>query len=203
MSELLLELLSEEIPARMQARACEDLKRLVCDGMSKAGLEIGEAQAYATPRRLVLVVDGVPKMSPAVSDERKGPRVGAPEKAIAGFLRGAGLESIEQAEIVSDAKKGDFYVAKIEKPGRAAADIIAEVVEETCAKFPWPKSMRWGSSDFNWVRPLHSIVCLLDGEVVPLAVANVESGRETLGHRFHGKKPFEVKNFKIPGRIVF
>lgn len=199
MSELLLELLSEEIPARMQARACKDLKRLVCEGLSKAGLDIGEPQAYATPRRLVLVVDGVPNMSPAVSDERKGPRVGAPEKAIAGFLRGAGLESIEQAEIVSDPKKADFYVAKIEKPGRAAAEIIAEVIEDTCAKFPWPKSMRWGSSDFNWVRPLHSIVCLLDGEVVPLMVANVESGCETLGHRFHGKRPFQVKNFKDYG----
>ncbi|MEM8970552.1 MAG: glycine--tRNA ligase subunit beta [Pseudomonadota bacterium] len=199
MSELLLELLSEEIPARMQERASEDLKRLVCEGLAKAGLKTGEAQAYATPRRLVLVVDGVPAMSPAVSDERKGPRVGAPDKAIAGFLRGAGLESIDQAEVVTDPKKGDFYVARIEKPGRAAADIISEVVQDVCAKFPWPKSMRWGSSDFTWVRPLHSIVCLLDGNVVALNIAGVEAGDQTLGHRFHGNKAFGVKDFKDYG----
>ncbi len=199
MSELLLELLSEEIPARMQARASEDLQRLVCEGLSKAGLEIGGTQSYATPRRLVLVIDGVPKLSPAVSDERKGPRVGAPEKAIAGFLRGAGLERIEQAEVVTDPKKGDFYVARIEKPGRAATEIITEVVQDVCQKFPWPKSMRWGSSDFNWVRPLHSIVCMFDGEVVPLEVAGVSAGDTTQGHRFHGKAPFQVKNFKDYG----
>ncbi len=199
MSELLLELLSEEIPARMQERASEDLKRLVCDGLGKAGLEIGAAQAYATPRRLVLVIDGVPAMSPAVSDERKGPRVGAPDKAIAGFLRGAGLETIDQAEVVNDPKKGDFYVARIEKPGRPAADIIAEVVKDVSAKFPWPKSMRWGSSDFTWVRPLHSIICLLDGNVVPLSIAGVEAGEQTRGHRFHGQKAFTVKDFKDYG----
>ena len=199
MPELLLELLSEEIPARMQARASDDLKRLVCEGLSKAGLEIGETQAYATPRRLVLVVDNVPEMSPAVSEERKGPRVGAPEKALAGFLRGAGLDTIEQAEVVSDPKKGDFYVARIEKPGRAAAEIIVEVVQDVCQKFPWPKSMRWGSSDFNWVRPLHSIVCLLDGNVVPVKVAGVEAGNTTLGHRFHGQKPFQVADFEDYG----
>ena len=199
MSELLLELLSEEIPARMQERASEDLKRLVCEGLAKAGLKVGDAQAYATPRRLVLVVDNVPAMSPAVSDERKGPRVGAPEKAIAGFLRGAGLETIDQVEVVSDPKKGDFYVARIEKPGRTAAEIISEVVQDVCAKFPWPKSMRWGSSDFNWVRPLHSIICLLDGNVVALNIAGVEAGDQTLGHRFHGKKAFEVKDFRDYG----
>ena len=199
MAELLLELLSEEIPARMQARAADDLKRLVCTGLTDAGLTVGAAQAYATPRRLVLVVDDVPQKSPAVSDERKGPRVGAPEKAVAGFLRGAGLESIDQAEVVSDPKKGDFYVARIEKPGRAAAEIIADVVVGVCNKFPWPKSMRWGSADFTWVRPLHGIVCLLDGAVVPFAVGDVASGDETRGHRFHGREAFKVTSFEDYG----
>lgn len=199
MAELLLELFSEEIPARMQARASDDLKRLVCAGLAEAGLNIGAAQAYATPRRLVLVVDDVPEKSPAVSDERKGPRVGAPDKAIAGFLRGAGLDSIDQADVVSDPKKGDFYVARIEKPGRAAPEIIGEVVEAVCNKFPWPKSMRWGSSDFNWVRPLHGVVCLLDGAVVPCTVGGVEAGNQTRGHRFHGKELFGVKSFEDYG----
>ena len=199
MAEFLLELFSEEIPARMQARACEDLKRLVCAGLEQAGLSIGAAQAYATPRRLVLVVEDVPPKSPAVTDERKGPRVGAPDKAIAGFLRGAGLESIDQADVVSDPKKGDFYVARIEKPGRNAGDIIAEVVSDVCSKFPWPKSMRWGSNDFAWVRPLHGIVCILDGDVVEFEVGGVASGDETMGHRFHGGKAFKVRDFEDYG----
>ena len=199
MAELLLEIFSEEIPARMQARAAEDLKRLVCAGLEQSGLAIGAAQAYATPRRLALIVDGVPKESPAVTEERKGPRVGAPDKAIAGFLRGAGLDDIAQAEIASDPKKGDFYVARIEKPGRPAGDIIAEVVTDVCAKFPWPKSMRWGSSDFAWVRPLHGIVCVLDGDVVDFEVGGVASGNETVGHRFHGRKAFKVKDFEDYG----
>ena len=199
MAELLLEIFSEEIPARMQARACEDLKRMVCAGLEQAGLSIGAAQAYATPRRLVLVVEDVPPKSPAVTDERKGPRVGAPDKAIAGFLRGAGLESIDQADVVSDPKKGDFYVARIEKPGRKAGDIVAEVVTDVCSKFPWPKSMRWGSNDFAWVRPLHGIVCILDGDVVDFEIGGVASGNKTLGHRFHGGKAFKVKDFEDYG----
>ena len=121
MSELLLELLSEEIPARMQLRASDDLKRLIVDGLKARGLQVGEAHAYATPRRLTLVVEGVPAKSPAISEEKKGPRVGAPEQAVQGFLKSAGLASIKDATIVKDEKKGDFYVAKIEKPGRAAA----------------------------------------------------------------------------------
>jgi glycyl-tRNA synthetase beta chain len=192
MPELLLELLSEEIPARMQGRAAEDLRRLVIDGLKAQGLEVGEAKAFATPRRLALVVEGVPAKSPDISEERKGPRVNAPEQAIAGFLKSAGLASIGEAQVVADAKKGDFYVAKIDKPGRAAKEIVAELVPAVVAKFPWPQSMRWGSGRTTWVRPLHSVICLLDGKVVPFEIAGLESGNVTRGHRFHGNEPFKV-----------
>ena len=192
MPELLLELFSEEIPARMQGRAAEDLRRLVTEGLKAQGLEAGEAKAFATPRRLALVVEGVPAKSPDISEERKGPRVNAPEQAIAGFVKSAGLESIKEAQVVKDDKKGDFYVVRIEKPGRAAKEIVAEMVPAVVAKFPWPKSMRWGSGRTTWVRPLHSIVCLLDGKVVPFEIEGVESGNDTRGHRFHGNEPFEV-----------
>jgi glycyl-tRNA synthetase beta chain len=192
MPELLLELFSEEIPARMQARAADDLRRLVTEGLKAQGLVVGEAKAYATPRRLTLVLDGVPAKSPDLSEEKKGPRVNAPEQAIAGFLKGAGLASIKDATVVKDEKKGDFYVARIDRPGRKAGEIVAEVIPAVAAKFPWPKSMRWGSGRTTWVRPLHSIVCLLDGKVVPFEIENVESGKETRGHRFHGNEPFAV-----------
>lgn len=195
MSELLLELLSEEIPARMQTRASEELCRLVTAALTAEGLAFGEAQSFATPRRLTLYIQGVADHSPAVSNERKGPRVGAPEKAIAGFLRGAGLASIDEADVVSDPKKGDFYVARTERPGRAASEIIADVIPEVMGKFPWPKSMRWGEGTFQWVRPLKSIVCLLDGKVVEFEVAGVASGRVTQGHRFHGSGDITVKSF--------
>jgi len=193
MAELLLELFSEEIPARMQDRAAEDLRRLVTEGLEAQGLACGEARAFATPRRLALIVEGVPAKSPDLSEEKKGPRVNAPEQAIAGFLKSAGLRSIGEAQVVADAKKGDFYVARIERKGRKAAEIIAEVVPAVAAKFPWPKSMRWGSGRITWVRPLHSIVCLLDGKVVPFAIEAVESGSTTRGHRFLGNEPFEVE----------
>jgi len=196
MAELLLELFSEEIPARMQQRAAEDLQRLMTAGLKEAGLETGAAEAWATPRRLALVIHNLPSKSPAISEERKGPRVGAPDKAIAGFLRGAGLTSIDQADIIPHPKKGDFYVARIEKPGRPAAEIIAEVIPAVCNKFPWPKSMRWGHGSFNWVRPLHSVLCILDGKVVPFRIGDVESGNTTRGHRFHGTKTLKVKNFE-------
>jgi glycyl-tRNA synthetase beta chain len=193
MAELLLELFSEEIPARMQARAAEDLRRLVTEGLKAQGLAVGEARAYATPRRLALVVEGVPETSPDLSEERKGPRVNAPEQAIAGFLKSAGLKSIKEAQVVKDENKGDFYVVRIDKPGRAAKDIVAEVVPAVAGKFPWPKAMRWGAGRTTWVRPLHSVLCLLDGKVVSFAIEAVESGKETRGHRFHGNEPFAVK----------
>ncbi len=195
MSELLIELFSEEIPARMQVRASEDLKRLVGDGLTAAGLTFSSARAYSTPRRLALVIEGLPHISPAICDERKGPRVGAPEQALAGFLKAAGLASIDEAEIVNDEKKGDYYLARIEKPGRKAAEIVAEVVPTVLAKFPWPKSMRWGSGTFQWIRPLHSIICLLDGKVVPFQIAGITAGQSTRGHRFHGNTQFKVKSF--------
>ena len=199
MSELLLELFSEEIPARIQMRAAEDLKRLVLEGLKATGIAVGNAMSFSTPRRLTLVVEGVAARSPAISEERKGPRVSAPEAALAGFLKSAGLASIGEATVVSDPKKGDYYIAKIEKPGRAAAEIIAEVVPAVLDKFPWPKSQRWGSRPETWVRPLHGILCLLGGKVVPFAWAGVEASNMTRGHRFHGNEPFAVTGFEDYG----
>ena len=193
MAELLLELFSEEIPARMQPRAADDLKRLLLDGLKAHGLAAGSARAFVTPRRLTLMVEGVPANSPDLCEERKGPRVNAPAAAIAGFVKSAGLTSIGQAQVVKDDKKGDFYIVRIETPGRTAEEIVARLVPVVAAKFPWPKSMRWGSGKTTWVRPLHSIVCLLDGKVVPFAIEDIESGNQTRGHRFHGNEPFAVK----------
>ncbi len=200
MPELLLELFSEEIPARLQARAADDLRRLVTDGLKARGLEIGEAESFATPQRLALVIDDVPTKSPAVSEERKGPRVGAPEAAVKGFLKAAGLAALSEADVVKDEKKGDYYVARTKKPGRKAAEIIAEVVTETVGQFPWPKSMRFNrlldnGSELRWIRPLHSIVCLLGGKVVPFEIAGIKSGKTTSGHRFLGNERFAVKDF--------
>ncbi|MDA7948456.1 MAG: glycine--tRNA ligase subunit beta [Hyphomicrobiaceae bacterium] len=195
MSDLLLELFSEEIPAGMQARAGDDLQRLVTDALKNAGLDFKEARNFAGPRRLTLVVNGLPEKSPDISEERKGPRVGSPDKAIEGFLRGAGLSSIDQAEVVSDEKKGDFYVARIEKPGRATPDILSEVIADIIRQFPWPKSQRWGSGTLRWVRPLHSILCLFGGKLVGVEVDGIESGNETRGHRFMAPQTFTVNDF--------
>jgi glycyl-tRNA synthetase beta chain len=207
MAELLLELFSEEIPSRMQARAADDLKRLVTEGLRAAGLAVGEAHSFATPRRLALAIEDVPAHSPAISEEKKGPRVGAPEQAVAGFLKSAGLASLGEAEIVKDEKKGEYYVARIEKPGRAAAAITAEVVTAVLSKFPWPKSMRWGSGTFQWIRPLKSIICLIDETIVPIEIAGVTASNATRGHRFHGNDVFEVSSFedyadKLAGHAV-
>jgi glycyl-tRNA synthetase beta chain len=212
MAELLLELFSEEIPSRMQARAADDLKRLVTEGLRAAGLAVGEAHSFATPRRLALAIEDVPAHSPAISEEKKGPRVGAPEQAVQGFLKAAGLASLGDAEIVKDEKKGDYYVARIEKPGRAAAAIVKQVVWETVYKFPWSKSMRWGAhrqygegpfgvgeygpTPLVWVRPLRSIVCVLDGEPIEFVVGGLKAGNITRGHRFHGNDVFEVQSFE-------
>jgi len=195
MAELLLELFSEEIPARMQGRAREDLARLLGDKLKAAGLDFSEIRTFATPRRLAAVVDGLPKRSPDIEEERKGPRVDAPEAAINGFLKSAGLKSVKQAEIRED-KKGAYYVALLNKPGRAAADVVAEIVPDIIKTFPWPKSMRWGAGTLRWVRPLHSILCLLDGKVVSFAIDGIASGKETRGHRFMAPKPFAVRSFK-------
>ena len=198
MPNLLIELFSEEIPARMQRRAAEDLKKLITNGMVDAGLTYAGAAAISTPRRLTLAVEDVLSESPTVREERKGPRVDAPEKAIEGFLRGAGL-SKDQLE-VRDEKKGQVYFATIEKPGRPAAAIIAEVLEHAIRNFPWPKSMRWGAGSLRWVRPLHSIICVLsddvDATVVPVNIDGIESGNQTMGHRFMSSgAPITVSGF--------
>jgi glycyl-tRNA synthetase beta chain len=199
MPDLLLELFSEEIPARMQARAAEDLGKLITDRLVDAGLVYEGAKAFATPRRLALTVHGIPVRQPDLKEERKGPKVGAPEQAIAGFLRAAGLDSIDQAKVQSD-KKGDFYVAVTEKKGRAAIDVIAEIVPEVIRSFPWTKSMRWGSGRLNWVRPLHSIVATFgpeteEPEIVPFSIDGITVGNQTRGHRFMAPAAFTVRRF--------
>ena len=198
MPDLLIELFSEEIPARMQKRAAADLQKRMTDGLVEAGLTYGGAAAFHTPRRLVLAVEGMVGESPTLREERRGPRVDAPDKAIEGFLRGAGL-SREELDTVED-KKGTFYVARIEKPGRPAAEIVAEVLEAVIRNFPWPKSMRWGAGSLRWVRPLHSILCILTDEagatVVPLTVDGIEAGNRTRGHRFMAPDSFVVTSFE-------
>ena len=197
MPDLLIELFSEEIPARMQARAAEDFKRMVTEGLVEAGLTYASAGAFHTPRRLALTVDGLLAESPATREERKGPRTDAPDQALAGFLRSTGL-SKDQLEARDD-KKGQVWFAVIEKPGRPAAEIVAEVLEATIRNFPWPKSMRWGAGNLKWVRPLHSILCILSdesgSEVVPLDIEGIVSGDRTAGHRFMAPAAFSVTSF--------
>jgi glycyl-tRNA synthetase beta chain len=198
MADLLIELFSEEIPAGLQAPAAQNLKKLLTNGMVEAGLTYANASAFHTARRLTLVVEGLLDASPTVQEERKGPKVGAPEKAIDGFLRGAGL-SMDDLEVRDD-KKGQVYFAKITKPGRPAAEIVAEVLETTIRNFPWPKSMRWGSGSLRWVRPLQSILCVLSNEaeisVVPLDVDGIKAGNQTRGHRFMAPDAFAVSGFE-------
>jgi glycyl-tRNA synthetase beta chain len=218
MPDLLLELFSEEIPARMQPQAAEDLRRLVTDGLVGAGLTYEGAKAFATPRRLALTVHGLTARSPDMREERKGPRVGAPEKAIEGFLRGAGLASIGEAKVEKDPKKGDFYLAVVVRPGRAAEEIVADIVPAAIRAFPWPKSMRWGArsapadspfaepgaegmASLKWVRPLRSILCTFGPEteepiVVDFSIGGIASGNVTFGHRFMTKgEPIKVGRF--------
>jgi glycyl-tRNA synthetase beta chain len=195
MAELLLELFSEEIPARMQAKAEADLLAALTLRLKEAGLGWKAAFAVSGPRRLTAVIEGLDARSADVREEKKGPKVGAPEQAIAGFLRGAGLTSIDQASIVSDPKKGDSYVAYISVPGRDAVDVIAEAVPAIVRGFNWPKSMRTADGDLRWVRPLQRIVCILDGAVVPLEVGGVISGNVTEGHRVHGRGPYTIKSW--------
>ncbi|WP_170523135.1 glycine--tRNA ligase subunit beta [Ruegeria arenilitoris] len=198
MPDLLIELFSEEIPARMQTRAGEDLKNRITDGLVEAGLTYAHAHALTTPRRLTLAVEGLLAESPTIREERKGPKVGAPDKAIEGFLRGAGISRDQLEE--RDTPKGAVYFATIEKPGRPAAGIVAEVLADTIRNFPWPKSMRWGSSSLRWVRPLHSILCILSDEagaqVVPMEIDGITAGDTTEGHRFMAPGRFAVTGFE-------
>ncbi|MBI1205277.1 MAG: glycine--tRNA ligase subunit beta [Rhodopseudomonas sp.] len=204
MPDLLLEFFSEEIPARMQARAADDLKKMVTDRLVAAGLVYEGAKAFATPRRLALTVQGVPARQPDLKEERKGPKVGAPDKAIEGFLRAAGLTSIDQAQVQAD-KKGDFYVAITEKAGRDTLAVLAELIPDVVRAFPWPKSMRWGAASsqpgaLSWVRPLHSIVATFGPETeepvtVPFEIAGIAGGDVTRGHRFLAPGEIKVKRF--------
>jgi glycyl-tRNA synthetase beta chain len=200
MAELLLELLSEEIPARMQARAAEDLKRLVGDGLKAAGMAFTDARAFVTPRRLALVVDGLPTARADVSEERRGPRVGAPDPAIQGFLKAAGLASLDQAE-KRDTGKGEFWFAVLKKKGGPTAESLPGIIDAAMKALPWPKSMKWGSGTMTWVRPLQSIVALFDGKVLAGEVAPggrmapIRFGDTTRGHRFLSKGEIKVAGF--------
>jgi glycyl-tRNA synthetase beta chain len=199
MPDLLIELFSEEIPARMQAKAAQDLRARLTDALVEAGLTYAGAAAFSTPRRLTLTVQGLLATSPTTSEERKGPRVDAPDKAIEGFLRGAGVtrEDLE----VRDEKKGQVYFATITRPGRPASEIVAEELEKLIRNFPWPKSMRWGEGSLRWVRPLHSILCILTGDdgeaqVVEMKVDGIRAGNTTRGHRFMAPDAFSVASFE-------
>jgi glycyl-tRNA synthetase beta chain len=206
MPDLLLELFSEEIPARMQAKAAEDLRRMVTDKLVAEGLVYEGAKAFATPRRLTLTVHGIPARQSDLKEERKGPRVGGPEAAIAGFLKATGLASLDEAKIQRDPKKGDFYIALIEKPGRATLDVLADMLPVIVRTFPWPKSMRWGERSarpgaLQWVRPLHSIVATFgmeteEPEVVRFAIDGIEAGQTTYGHRFMAPAALSVRRFE-------
>jgi glycyl-tRNA synthetase beta chain len=204
MPDLLLELFSEEIPARMQARAAEDLQKLVTDALVEAGFLYEGAKAYATPRRLTLHVVGLPAKGRDVREERKGPRVGAPEAALSGFLKSTGL-SLDQLQVQADPKKGEFYVALIERPGRPTAEFLAEILPGIIRGFPWPKSMRWGAASaepgsLRWVRPLHSILCTFGPDtempdIVPFTVDGISSSDTTRGHRFMAPAPIAARHF--------
>ncbi|QHO74548.1 glycine--tRNA ligase subunit beta [Bradyrhizobium sp. CCBAU 051011] len=206
MPDLLLELFSEEIPARMQAKAADDLRRMVTDKLVAEGLVYEGAKAFATPRRLALTVHGIPQRQSDLKEERRGPRVGGPDAAIQGFLKATGLARIEDAKVQTDPKKGDFYIALIEKPGRATIDVLAEILPVIVRTFPWPKSMRWGersakSGSLSWVRPLHSIIATFgpeteDPDVVKFAVDGIETGQTTFGHRFMAPAAISVRRFE-------
>jgi len=205
MPDLLLELFSEEIPARMQARAADDLRRMVTDKLVAEGLVYEGAKAFATPRRLALTVHGLPARQADLKQERKGPKVGAAEAAVQGFLKATGLTSLDEAKVQRD-PKGDFYIALIEKPGRATLDVLAEMLPVIIRTFPWPKSMRWGERSarpgaLSWVRPLHSIVATFgleteEPDVVRFAIGGIEAGQTTYGHRFMAPDAISVRRFE-------
>jgi glycyl-tRNA synthetase beta chain len=206
MPDLLLELFSEEIPARMQAKAADDLRRMVTDRLVAEGLVYEGAKAFATPRRLALTVHGLPARQSDLKEERRGPRVGGPDAAIQGFLKATGLASLSEAKIQTDPKKGDFYIALIEKPGRATIDVLAEILPVIIRSFPWPKSMRWGarsakSGSLSWVRPLHAITATFgleteEPDVVQFSIDGIEAGQTTFGHRFMAPSAISVRRFE-------
>jgi glycyl-tRNA synthetase beta chain len=206
MPDLLLELFSEEIPARMQAKAAEDLRRMVTDKLVAEGLVYEGAKAFATPRRLTLTVHGIPARQSDLKEERKGPRVGGPDAAVQGFLKATGLASLDDAKIQRDPKKGDFYIALIEKPGRATLDVLADILPVIVRTFPWPKSMRWGERSarpgaLQWVRPLHAIVATFgleteEPDVVKFAIDGIEAAQTTYGHRFMAPAAINVRRFE-------
>src|SRR6201995_310520 len=205
MPDLLLELFSEEIPARMQAKAAEDLRRMVTDKLVAEGLVYEGAKAFATPRRLTLTVHGIPARQADLKKERRGPKDGAPDAAVQGFLKATGLKSLDEAKVQRD-PKGDFYIALIEKPGRATLDVLADILPVIVRTFPWPKSMRWGersarSGARSWVRPLHSIIARFgmeteEPEVVKFAIDGIEAGQTTYGHRFMAPAAISVRRFE-------
>ncbi|EKS32884.1 glycine--tRNA ligase subunit beta [Afipia clevelandensis] len=205
MPDLLLELFSEEIPARMQPKAADDLRKMVTDKLVAEGLVYEGAKAFVTPRRLALTVHGIPQRQPDLKQERKGPKVGAPDAAVQGFLKAAGLKSLDEAKIQRD-PKGDFYIALMEKAGRSAIDVIAEIIPLIVRTFPWPKQMRWGERSarngaLTWVRPLHSIIATFGPEteepdVVKFDIAGIEAGQTTRGHRFMAPAEFSVRRFE-------
>src|SRR3954454_8795905 len=206
MPDLLFELFSEEIPARMQAKAADDLRRMVTDKLVAEGLVYEGAKAFATPRRLALTVHGIPARQSDLKEERRGPRVGGADAAIQGFLKATGLAKIEDAKIQTDPKKGDFYIALIEKPGRATLDVLADMLPVIIRTFPWQKSMRWGKRSekpgaLNWVRPLHTIIATFgleteEPDIVSFAVDGIEAGQTTFGHRFMAPAPLQVRRFE-------
>lgn len=205
MPELLLELFSEEIPARMQAKAADDLRRMVTDKLVAEGLVYEGAKAFATPRRLALTVHGIPARQPDLKTERRGPKVGGPDAAVQGFLNATGLKSLDEAKIQRD-PKGDFYIALIEKTGRDAIDVLAEILPVIIRTFPWPKSMRWGArsgkpGSLSWVRPLHAITATFgleteEPDVVKFSVDGIETGQTTYGHRFMAPDAISVRRFE-------
>ncbi len=205
MPDLLLELFSEEIPARMQAKAADDLRRMVTEKLVAEGLIYEGAKAFVTPRRLALTVHGIPVRQPDLKEERKGPKIGAPDAAVQGFLKATGLKSLDEAQIQRDPKKGDFYIALMEKPGRPAIDVIAEILPVIVRTFPWPKQMRWGERSakpgaLTWVRPLHSIIATFgieteEPDVVKFDIAGIEAGQTTHGHRFMAPAAISVRRF--------
>jgi glycyl-tRNA synthetase beta chain len=194
MAELLVEFLTEEIPARMQVQAAAELERQVSESLQSRRLSFSKIETFATPRRLTLLVEGLPAAQPALSEERRGPRVGAPANAIEGFLKSAGLSSLDQCE-ARDTGKGVFYFAKIERPGQPTAEVLPEIIRSIVVEFPWPKSMRFPAAGFRWVRPMVSAVSLLDGKVLPLPLDGVPVGDETLGHRFLAPQKLRVADF--------